>query len=124
VVAVSLVFGRWRYFWEHDFLPTHFRSAEGVFDVVAGDLEAITVQLEALLEEIGDSGLESSTERLARFERTFLALERAAISSLHPQEFASERGRGVRELIRQLREALSSHPLPEPSHAWARPWER
>jgi hypothetical protein len=118
------VFGRWRYFWEHDFLPTHFRSAEGVFDVVAGDLEAITLQLEALLEEIGDSGLESSTERLARFEPTFLALERAAISSLHPEAFVSERGQRVRELIRQLREALSSHPLPEESHAWAQPWER
>jgi hypothetical protein len=116
-------FGRWRYFWEHDFLPVPFRSAEGVFDVVAGDLGAITLQLETLLDEIGGSGLESPADRLASFEREFLALERAAISSLRPDTFDSGQGQRVRQLIRQLREALSEHPLPEESTAMTRPWQ-
>ncbi|MBW2240971.1 MAG: hypothetical protein JRH01_03215 [Deltaproteobacteria bacterium] len=114
--------GRWRYSWSHDFVPVAHRGPDAVFDVVAFDLEPVLLALQALRAEIESSAPATAKARVARFERSFHPLERAAIRLVGPEGFTSERGRSVRALVGEIRSALGSRPLPEEPSEWARPW--
>jgi len=119
-----LELGRWSYSWQHDFVWPPHRGPLGVFDVVADDLEPVLRAVHRLRNEIGRSGLTTAEERVARFERRFHTLERAAVGLLGPEDFRSPRGKSVLALIGETRAALGSEPLPEAPSEWAEPWKR
>ncbi|MCP5057504.1 MAG: DUF5060 domain-containing protein [bacterium] len=114
--------GRWRYSWSHDFVPIAHRGPDAVFDVVALDLAPVLLALQALRAEIDGSEPATAKARVARFERSFHALERAAIRLIGPEGFSSGRGQSVKALIGEIRTALGSRSLPEEPSEWARPW--
>ena len=106
--------GRWSYVWTQQFVPNkHYRSPEGVFDVIVKDQDNLGQQLEALLERIRTSDLESSKERIAEFGEAFYRLERAAMQFQDPDSFRSEAGQELLAVLKQLREVLSGGPVPD-----------
>lgn len=115
--------GRWRYSWSHNFVPAAHRGPDTVFDVVALDLAPVLLGLQALRAEIDSSAPATAEARVARFQRSFHALERAAIWLVGPEGFSSESGRSVRALVAEIRTALGSRSLPEEPSEWAQPWK-
>jgi hypothetical protein len=104
--------GRWRYWHEHD-LYEGFRSADGVFDCVPGDRQAIAQQLRALAQRIRDRNYEDPKLAVHKFGPEFWALERAALASMTPEEWAGEPGRELDQLIVNVRKQMDSRELPE-----------
>ena len=104
--------GRWRYSWTQNFIDTPYQSAEGEFDVVAGDRQNVRTQLSALLESVRVANLESSRERIDRFGERFVKLERAAMQREDPESFRSASGNELLRLLTEIRESLSGNPVP------------
>ena len=100
--------GRWKYYWSDAFNEhVPYESAVGVFDVVAGDQESIRIQLKKLASQIRASGLKNPNDRIGRFSTTFDRLERAALRTQTPNTYASESGTKLRELLDDVRAALT-----------------
>ena len=102
--------GRWLYFYETNFVHP-YRSAEGFFDVVAGDRETARRGLRALLARIHEVGLLPKSEAIAEFGVPFWRLERAAIRLETPESFRSEEGRETFALLTEIRRALTGHKI-------------
>ncbi len=98
--------GRWLYFYETDFVHP-YRSAEGFFDVVAGDRETARGGLRVLLAQIRETGPLPKSEAVAKFGVPFWRLERAALRLETPESFRSEEGRETFALLTEVREALT-----------------
>jgi hypothetical protein len=113
--------GRWRYAWKQDFLKHTFRSPKGVFDVVTGDRQNLERQLRALLERARAEGLPRDRE-YTELAPAFWKLERAIFQLETPESLASEEGRVLRELVVEIREALSGREVP--AEVRATPYER
>jgi hypothetical protein len=104
--------GRWRYWYEHD-LDEGFRGADGVFDVVPGDRQAIAQQLQALAQRIRDRNYEDPKLAVHKFGPEFWALERAALASMTPEEWAGEPGREMDQRIVEVRKLMDTRELPD-----------
>ena len=98
--------GRWLYFYEANF-DQPFRSAEGFFDVVAGDRETVRAALRSLLARIQEAAPASKSEAVAEFGVPFWRLERAALRLETPESFRSEEGRETFALLTDIRQALT-----------------
>lgn len=98
--------GRWRYFYETDFERPQ-RSADGFFDVVAGDRAHVQQELRALLARIRAASPASREEAVATFGVPFWRLERAAMRLETPESFRAAPGRETFALISEVRAALS-----------------
>ena len=105
--------GRWRYRWKQRFLGHPYRSAEGVFDVVPGDLDDVEAQLRALLERAREEGAPPEGVEFTALSPVFWKLERALYQLATPEEMASPRGRALYDLLTQVRAALSGRPVPD-----------
>jgi len=103
--------GRWRYWFEHQ-LDKGFHGAEGVFDVVPGDREAIARQLQDLAQRIRDRNYEDPTLAVHKFGEEFWQLQRAALASLTPQEWAGAPGRELDALIVDVRNLMDVMEVP------------
>jgi hypothetical protein len=103
--------GRWRYWYEHQ-LDEGFRGADGVFDVVPGDRDAIVQQLRALAQAIRDRNYEDPTLAVHKFGPEFWALERAALASMTPEEWAGAPGRDMDALIVGVRNLMDQSEVP------------
>jgi hypothetical protein len=103
--------GRWRYWYEHE-LDEGFRGAEGVFDCVPGDRAAIAQQLRDLAQRIRDRHYEDPELAVHRFGPEFWALERAALASLTPEEWAGAPGRELDALIVDVRNLMDVKEVP------------
>jgi hypothetical protein len=102
--------GRWLYFYETNFVHP-YRSAEGFFDVVAGDRETARRGLRALLARIQQAPPASKSEAITEFGIPFWRLERAAIRLETPESFRSEEGRETFALLTEIRQALTGHTI-------------
>jgi hypothetical protein len=103
--------GPWRYRWSDDFTERHFDSAEGRFDVVAGELEDVLRALAALRDELEGVDLARDPRRLRLMQR-FSKLERAAMQTQTPASWSLGSGAELRHLLRELRGRLGG-PVPE-----------
>jgi hypothetical protein len=106
--------GRWHYFWTQNFLKQPYKSAEGTFDVVAGDQANVMQHLKILQDTIRTSEFTTPSERLRVFGRRFVTLERAAMYGHTPESFASEAGRELHELLNEIRTLLGGKRMPDP----------
>ncbi len=102
--------GRWLYFYETNFVHP-YRSAEGFFDVVAGDRETARGGLRALLARIRETGPLPKSEAIAEFGVPFWRLERAALRLETPESFRAEEGRETFALLTEIRQALTVHKI-------------
>jgi hypothetical protein len=84
-----------------------YRSAEGFFDVVAGDRETARRGLRALLAHIRETGPLPKSEAIAEFGVPFWRLEPAALRLETPESFRSEEGRESFALLTEVRQALT-----------------
>jgi hypothetical protein len=111
--------GRWLYFYETSFTGTPGvahpprRSADGFFDVVAGDREIVRGALRSLLARIREAAPASKTEAVAEFGVPFWRLERASLQLETPESFRSEEGRETFGLLTEVRQALVGHGVPD-----------
>ncbi len=114
--------GRWRYFYETEFERPQ-RSADGFFDVVAGDRAHVQQELRALLARIHDGSPGSREEAVEAFGVPFWRLERAAMRLETPESFRAAPGRETFALISEVRAALSLRErVPDEPHI--RPMKR
>jgi hypothetical protein len=132
--------GIWRYRWSHQFDGAPEESAEGRFDVVIGECEALIHQLEILLGEIAaadfdrDRSLrERLVNRLTRLKRKvlqeedsevsewqlrermrtrFARLERGALQLESAESFSRFHESEIRRLMKEIREQLGG-PVPD-----------
>jgi len=100
--------GRWLYFYEANF-EHPYRSAEGFFDVVAGDRETVRRELRSLRARIQQAAPASKPEAIAEFGVPFWRLERAALRLETPESFRSEEGRETFALLTEVRQAMVKH---------------
>ncbi|MFQ5669572.1 MAG: hypothetical protein ACE5HD_03505 [Acidobacteriota bacterium] len=116
--------GNWEYFWTQNFTEKPYKSATGRFDVVAGSHENIMKHLHLLRDQILQTDKRSHTELMQAFEPDFIKLERAALQRETPESFASDAGRDLRKLLREIRALLGGQkvPEPEPLPAMNRTW--
>lgn len=103
--------GAWEYYWTQNFTDTPYRSADGHFDVVAGDLVNVSKQLAILAAQIEAQGVIPREER-DRWIIQLVQLERSALLLQTPESYRSPRGIHLRELIERVRRALGE-PVPE-----------
>jgi len=135
--------GIWHYSWSHEFY-THVtvpvESAEGEFDVVIGERQALMNALDSLLEEVVSANSrpdlslqERLVRRLKRLKRTALGedrlegsdwqlrerfisrlarLERGALQLEDAESFAHFRGSEIHRLLNEIREELGQ-PVPD-----------
>jgi hypothetical protein len=103
--------GAWEYHWTQRFTENPYRSTDGHFDVVGGDLDNVSRQLAALADQIEAQGV-GSRERRDRWMTRLMQLERCALSLQTPETYRSQRGAHLRELIERVRSALGG-PVPE-----------
>ena len=130
--------GIWRYRWSHQFTQVPVESAEGRFDVVIGEREALKHQLEILLREVvefsgGRSLQERLMTRLTRLKRVvfrhddagvshwqlrerlrarFARLERGVLQLENAESFARFPGSEIHQLMKEIRKGLG-RPVPD-----------
>jgi len=108
--------GRWLYFYETSFtdepgFANPFRSADGFFDVVAGDRETVRNGLRSLVARIRQTAPASKREAVAEFGIPFWRLERAALQLETPESFRSDEGRETFNLLTEVRQVIEGHPV-------------
>jgi hypothetical protein len=103
--------GHWRYWYEHH-LDEGFRGADGVFDVLPGDRDAISQQLRDLAQAIRERNYEDPRLAVHKFGPEFWALERAALASMTPEEWAGAPGRDMDALIVDVRNLMDQNEVP------------
>jgi hypothetical protein len=103
--------GRWRYWYEHQ-LDEGFRGADGVFDVLPGDRAAIAQQLRDLAQAIRDRNYQDPRIAVHKFGPEFWALERAALASMTPEEWAGGPGQEMDKLIVSVRNLMDVKEVP------------
>jgi hypothetical protein len=119
--------GRWLYFYETSFIDepgfaNPYRSAEGFFDVVAGDRETVRSGLRSLLARVRDAAPPSMTEAVAEFGVPFWRLERAALQLETPESFRAEEGRETFDLLTEVRQVIGGRRVRD--RLRARPMKR
>ncbi|UCG85406.1 MAG: DUF5060 domain-containing protein [Gemmatimonadota bacterium] len=103
--------GPWEYYWTQNFTVFPYTSSLGHFDLLAGDEDNVRRQLALLAEEIEGGGAETPDRILALMDRLY-GLERRAMQLLTPEEFQSQPGREIKELLNRVRAALDE-PVPD-----------
>ncbi len=103
--------GPWQYTWSENFVDEPFESALGHFDVMAGDIEDVRRELARLAEEI-EAHETQFDEGWQLMMVQFYRLERRAMQLVTPQEFHSEAGRELKDLLNRVRAALHE-PAPD-----------
>jgi hypothetical protein len=98
--------GRWRWSYEHR-LDDGFRSADGVFDVIPGDVAAVERQLHALAARVRTQYPEPDRASVAIYGPEFWQLERAALANQTPESWNGPEGRALFDLISEVRETMS-----------------
>jgi len=119
--------GRWLYFYETSFIDepgfaNPYRSAEGFFDVVAGDRETVRSGLRSLLARVRDAAPPSMMEAVAEFGVPFWRLERAALQLETPESFRAEEGRETFDLLTEVRQVIGGRRVRD--RLRARPMKR
>jgi hypothetical protein len=111
--------GTWTYGWSHQFAQVLEESAEGRFDVVIGEREALKHQLEILVQEVvtADFRRERSLQerlmtRLTRLKRVVLRQDDADISDWQLRERLRTRFARLERGVLQLENAESFRRFP------------
>jgi hypothetical protein len=116
--------GRWHYHWKQRFLKKAYHSPEGRFDVVAGSREEVAAALRDLLARVRALDPAPTDAELSQLAPVFWKLERAVFQTETPESLASEEGRPLRELLTEIRVALSQRKVPEPEAMEPEPMDR
>ena len=108
--------GRWLYFYETSFIDepgfeNPYRSAEGFFDVVAGNRETVQSGLRSLLARIREAAPASKREVIAEFGVPFWRLERAALRLETPESFRADEGRKTFNLVTEVRKLIAGRKV-------------
>jgi hypothetical protein len=103
--------GPWQYTWSQDFVEEPYESAPGHFDLLAGDIDNVERELVHLADDIEGHAVQFD-ERWQLFMVQFYRLERRAMQLVTPDEFRSESGRELKNLLNRVRAALHE-PVPD-----------
>ena len=103
--------GPWQYSWSDDFVEATYHSAPGHFDVLAGNLDNVERELELLAKEV-DTLHVPFGEHWQLLMVQFYRLERRAMQLMTPDEFRSESGQKLKDLLNRVRAALHE-PVPD-----------
>jgi hypothetical protein len=97
--------GPWQYTWSENFVETQYESASGHFDLLAGGIDNVQRELAHLAEEIEAHDVQFD-EHWQLMMVQFYRLERRAMQLVTPEEFRSESGRELKDLLNRVRAAL------------------
>jgi hypothetical protein len=103
--------GPWQYSWSDDFVENTYHSAPGHFDLLAGNIDNVERELELLAAEV-EALDEQFDEHWQLLMVQFYRLERRAMQLMTPDEFRSEAGKKLKDLLNRVRAALYE-PAPD-----------